>query len=78
MVNPHDPDEDKLRENLICKVKKICDDFELSDDTFFRTVFIYDFQRRAKAYDYEKNCILENKTLAELFKFGEGEVGDKK
>ena len=78
MINPNDPEEEKLRENLICKIKKICDDFELSDDTFFRTVFLYDLQRRVKPHDFEKNCILENKTLAELFKFGEGEAGEKK
>lgn len=61
LIHPNNPDDDKLRENLIWKIKKICDEYELSDDTFFRTVFIYDFQHRVKAYDWEKNWILENK-----------------
>lgn len=38
----------KLRENLICKIKKVCDEFRLSDDTFYRAVFLYDYQERVK------------------------------
>lgn len=38
----------KLRENLICKIKRVWDEFKLSDDTFFRTVFLYDLQDRIK------------------------------
>ena len=73
-----DPEENKLRENLICKMKKICDDYELNDDTFFRTVFLYDFQSRVKNTNWESKWKLENKPLDELFVFGEGEEGTKK
>lgn len=78
MVKANNPNDDKLRENLICKIKKICDEYELTDDTFFRTVFLYDLQHRVKPSDWEKNCMLENKTLEELFDFGSGEEGGKK
>jgi hypothetical protein len=44
--NYTDDVQNKLRENLICKVKKVCDEFKLSDDTFYRTVFMYDYQER--------------------------------
>lgn len=78
LLEPDDPNEIKLRENLICKIKKICDEYELSDDTFFRTVFLYDFHRRVKETDWENTCTLENKPLKDLFIFGEGEAGKKK
>mmetsp|Transcript_34883 Transcript_34883/g.34548 ORF Transcript_34883/g.34548 Transcript_34883/m.34548 type:complete len:326 (+) Transcript_34883:114-1091(+) len=32
------------RENLICKIKKICDTFELRDETFYTSVMLNDFQ----------------------------------
>lgn len=66
-----DENDNKLRENLICKVKKVCDEFRLSDDTFYRTVFIYDYQERKKVkqdcprYQSMKSC------LDEIFSFGE-------
>ncbi|CAI2378498.1 unnamed protein product [Moneuplotes crassus] len=78
LLEKSDPSEEKLRENLICKIKKICDEYELSDDTFFRTIFLYDFNRRVVHSDWEENCLLENKPLKDLFIFGEGEAGDKK
>ena len=38
----------ELRENLIWKIKKICDTFELSDEVFYSAVLINDLQRMAK------------------------------
>lgn len=55
LIHEDDPNETKLRENLICKIKKICDEYELSDDTFFRTVFLYDFHRRVLDTEWEGN-----------------------
>ncbi|CAI2383183.1 unnamed protein product [Moneuplotes crassus] len=78
LLHPENPEEIKLRENLICKIKKICDEYELSDDTFFRTIFIYDFHRRVVQSKWEDNCVLENKPLSDLFIFGEGATGEKK
>ena len=45
---------------------------------FFRTIFLFDFQSRVKYNKYHQKWRLENKTLKELFIFGEGEAGDKK
>lgn len=78
MLDPDPNDDDKLRENLICKIKKICDEYELADDTFFRTVFLYDFQSRVKYNNWAERCKLENKPLEDLFIFAEGEENDKK
>lgn len=64
-------EELKLRENLICKIKKVCDEFSLSDDTFFRAIFLYDYQERViprpncPRYETMKVC------LDEIFTFGE-------
>ena len=38
----------ELRENLIWKIKKIWDTYELSDEVFYNSVLLYDFQRMAK------------------------------
>ena len=59
-------------------MKKICDDYDLSDDTFFRTVFIYDLLNRVEESNWKGKWKLENKALDELFTFGEGEEGKKK
>lgn len=63
---------------LSVKLNKICDEYELSDDTFFRTVFLYDLQWRVKSNGWESKWKLENKPLHDLFIFGEGEEGEKK
>lgn len=66
-----DQAESKLRENLICKVKKVCDEFRLSDDTFFRTVFIYDYQDRVKLPENCRRYTTMKVCLDEIFSFGE-------
>ena len=38
----------ELRENLIWKIKKICDTFELSDEVFYNSVLLNDLQRMSK------------------------------
>ena len=45
---------------------------------FSRTIFLFDFQSRVKYNNFHKKWRLENKSLEELFIFGEGEAGDKK
>ena len=45
-INLDEVDQDN-RENLIWKIKKICDTFELSDDTFYSSVLLNDFQEMA-------------------------------
>jgi len=37
-----------VRENLICKIKKICDTFELSDEVFYTSVLLNDLQMITK------------------------------
>lgn len=64
-------EEVKLRENLICKIKKVCDEFNLSDDTFFRTVFLYDFQERYKIDPNVPRYTTMKVWLDEIFTFGE-------
>lgn len=72
MLNNYDSQvENKLRENLICKIKKACDHFKLSDDTFFRTVFIYDYQERVKVDPKMTRHETMKVCLDEIFTFGE-------
>jgi hypothetical protein len=63
--------DNKLRENLICKVKKVWDEFRLSDDTFFRTVFIYDYQERMKLPANQIRYQTMKVWLDEIFSFSE-------
>lgn len=54
------------RENLICKIKKIWDTFELSDETFYNSVLINDFQLMVN--ESNKNY-RKKQTLDQLFDF---------
>lgn len=61
------------RENLICKIKKVTDTFEINDDAFFRASFLYDYHDRLKAkLTPSSNYRMKNK-LEDLFLFGPGE-----
>ena len=76
--NYDNSEENKLRENLICKVKKVCDHFKISDDTFFRTIFLYDFQERVII----DSSVIRHETmkewLDEIFKFGEASDNEER
>ena len=63
------------RENLICKIKKICDTFELSDDTFYNSVLLNDFQTMAK--DVPER-VFKPKKLEDLFDFSKVSDGEEK
>lgn len=63
--------ESKLRENLICKVKKVWDEYHLSDDTFYRTVFLYDYQERKKVKHACPRYETMKSWLDEIFSFGD-------
>jgi hypothetical protein len=74
LLNPKDytnQDEIKLRENLICKIKKVCDEYRLTDDTFFRTIFLYDYQERVKLKSDQIRYTSMKVCLDEIFSFGE-------
>lgn len=74
LMNPKDytnQDEIKLRENLICKIKKVCDEYRLTDDTFFRTIFLYDYQERVKHKSDQIRYTSMKVCLDEIFSFGE-------
>lgn len=64
--------ENEYRENLVWKIKKLVDSFELQDDTFFRAVFLYDFQDRFIKQNSESNYNLKCE-LDGYFIFGEEE-----
>ena len=68
-----DPTDIEYRENLVCKLKKISDAFKLSDETFFRSVFLYDHQDRYQS-KISKPCNFKiKKQLEDLFVFGTSE-----
>lgn len=63
----------EYRENLICKLKKITDTFELRDDTFFRAAFLYDFQDRLQGTLNKTSTYQMAYELEDLFVFDKGE-----
>ena len=63
-----------VRENIICKIKKIWDTFELKDETFYSSVFLNDLQMMA-----DLNKLKEGKfSLDELFDFTKISNGEDK
>lgn len=66
-------EESKLRENLICKIKKVWDEFKLSDDTFFRAVFLYDYQNRVKPSINQVRHTTMVSWIDEIFSFADSD-----
>lgn len=60
----------EYRENIVCKIKKITDSFKLQDETFYRSVFLYDY------YDQLKDSFRNDKEhkikveIEDSFEFG--------
>lgn len=64
----------ETRENIICKIKKICDTFELKDETFYSSVLLNDLQIMS-----DPEMIKEGKfSLHELFDFTKMSNGQDK
>lgn len=63
------------RENLIWKIKKIWDTFELSDDTFYHSVLLNDFQSMISE---TPKTDFKPKKLEELFDFSKVSDGSEK
>jgi hypothetical protein len=71
LLDPTDKLEIEYRENLVCKLKKITDTFELRDDTFYRSVFLYDYQDRLQVPSTSPLKYRFRKELHDLFEFGD-------
>lgn len=63
------------RENLICKIKKICDTFELSDETFYNAVILNDFQSMVPSKQRYTDLDVQ---LTDLFDFAQISSGQEK
>jgi hypothetical protein len=66
------------RENLIWKIKKITDSFEIDDDTFYRASFIYDQHNRLKPVSKSTFSYKAKHKLEDLFVFSTGEEEDQR
>ncbi|CAI2386317.1 unnamed protein product [Moneuplotes crassus] len=72
LINLKDLDYED-RENLICKIKKICDTFELGDETFYTSVMLNDFQMMSN-----QKVPYDPITLEKLFDFSQLSDGTDK
>ncbi|CAI2382502.1 unnamed protein product [Moneuplotes crassus] len=63
----------EYRENLVCKMKKISDSFELQDDVFYRSVFIYDHFDRLKNPEINPHNFVPEHFIEKMFIFKEGD-----
>ena len=63
----------EYRENIVWKIKKITDSFKLQDETFYRSVFLYDYFDQLKGLVKENSEYKIKTELHDSFEFGKTE-----